>query len=141
LFLSIGRKYDRTPSNLTSNKDSRSAGYLPSKMNRFNTATFSRAGVYMDEPGKTSAWHHSNSPQGIRREKGVKRSMPVIVIVLMFLVAFLLAVLAMILAPLLGLGYAHWNRGSQSLPENPASTFANAELQPSGSNDSRYRSK
>jgi hypothetical protein len=67
--------------------------------------------------------------------------MPVIVIVLMFLVAFLLAVLAMILAPLLGVGYALWNRGSQSLPENPVSTFTNAELQPSGSNDSRYRSK
>ena len=64
--------------------------------------------------------------------------MPAIVIVLMFLVAFLLAVLAMILAPLLGLGYALWNRGSQSLPENPVRTFANAELQPSGSNDSRY---
>jgi len=65
--------------------------------------------------------------------------MPAIVIVLMFLVAFLLAVLAMILAPLLGLvGHALWNRGSQSLPENPVRTFANARLQPSGSNDSRY---
>jgi hypothetical protein len=59
----------------------------------------------------------------------------------MFLVAFLLAVLAMILAPLLGLGYALWNRGSQSHSENPVSTFANAELQPSGPHDSRYRSK
>jgi len=67
--------------------------------------------------------------------------MPVIVIVLMFLVAFLFAVLAMILAPLLGIGYALWNRGSQSLPENSVSTFANAELRPSGPNDSRYRSK
>jgi hypothetical protein len=67
--------------------------------------------------------------------------MPVIVIVLMFLVAFLLAVLAMILAPLLGLGYALWNRGSQSLPENSVSTFAKGELQPSGPHDSRYRSK
>jgi hypothetical protein len=57
----------------------------------------------------------------------------------MFLVAFLLAVLAMILAPLLG--YALWNRGSQSLAENSVSTFANAELQPSGPHDSRYRSK
>jgi multidrug transporter EmrE-like cation transporter len=61
----------------------------------------------------------------------VKRSMPVIVIVLMFLVAFLLAVLAMLLAPLLGVGYALWNRESQSLTENPVSAF----------NNSRYRSK
>jgi hypothetical protein len=61
----------------------------------------------------------------------VKRSMPVIVIVLMFLVAFLLAVLAMLVAPLLGVGYALWNRDSQGLPENPVSAF----------NNSRYRSK
>jgi hypothetical protein len=73
----------------------------------------------------------------------VKRSMPVIVIVLMFLVAFLLAVLAMLVAPLLGVGYALWNRGQQSLPENPVSTFTRAELQPSagGCSDSRYRSQ
>jgi drug/metabolite transporter (DMT)-like permease len=69
--------------------------------------------------------------------------MPVIVIVLMFLVAFLLAVLAMLLAPLLGAGYALWNRGQQSLPASPVSTFARAELQPSAgrSSDSRYRSQ
>jgi type VI protein secretion system component VasF len=73
----------------------------------------------------------SQSPQGIRRRKGVKRSMPVIVIVLMFLVAFLLAVLAMLVAPLLGVGYALWNRDSQNLAENPVSAF----------NNSRYRSK
>jgi nicotinamide riboside transporter PnuC len=57
--------------------------------------------------------------------------MPVIVIVLMFLVAFLLAVLAMLVAPLLGVGYALWNRDSQNLAENPVSAF----------NNSRYRSK
>jgi multidrug transporter EmrE-like cation transporter len=37
--------------------------------------------------------------------------MPIIVIVLMFLVAFLLAVIAMILMPILGVGYALWNKG------------------------------
>jgi len=69
--------------------------------------------------------------------------MPVIVIVLMFLVAFLLAVLAMILAPLLGRGYAIWNSGQQSLPENPVSTLTHAGLQPGagGSKALRYRSK
>jgi hypothetical protein len=69
--------------------------------------------------------------------------MPVIVIVLMFLVAFLLAVLAMLLAPLLGVGYALWNRGQQSFSENPISAFTHAEWQPSasGSSDSRYRSQ
>jgi hypothetical protein len=45
--------------------------------------------------------------------------MPVIVIVLMFLVALLLAVLAMLLAPLLGVGYALWNRESQSSRKIP----------------------
>jgi hypothetical protein len=61
----------------------------------------------------------------------------------MFLVAFLLAVLAMILAPLLGVGYAIWNRGQHGLPENSVSTFTHAELQPSagGSKAWRYRSK
>jgi len=69
--------------------------------------------------------------------------MPVIVIVLMFLVAFLLAVLAMLLAPLLGVSYALWNKGQQSLSENPISTFTHAQLQPSagGSSDPRYRSQ
>jgi hypothetical protein len=61
----------------------------------------------------------------------------------LFLVAFLLEALAMILAPLLGVGYAIWNRGQQSLPESPVSTFTRAEWQPSagGSKDLRYRSK
>jgi hypothetical protein len=61
----------------------------------------------------------------------------------MFLVAFLLAVLAMLLAPLLGVGYAFWNRGQQSVPETSASTFTHAELQPrfGGPNNSRYRSQ
>jgi drug/metabolite transporter (DMT)-like permease len=61
----------------------------------------------------------------------------------MFLVAFLSAVLAMLLAPLLGVGYALWNRGQQSLPKNRVSTFTHPELQTSarGSTDSRYRSQ
>ncbi len=72
----------------------------------------------------------------------MKRSMPIIVVVLMFLVAFLLAVLAMLVAPLLGVGYALWNTEQQGLSENPVSTFAHAELQPNAgrSGDSRYRS-
>lgn len=49
--------------------------------------------------------------------------MPVIVVVLMFLVTFLLAVIAMILAPILGVGYALWNRGQQGVEENPDSRY------------------
>jgi hypothetical protein len=65
--------------------------------------------------------------------------MPTIVIVLMFLVAFLLAVLAMILMPVLGIGFALWNK-SQIFGSDYVAGMQCAELEPnSRPNDSLRR--
>jgi multidrug transporter EmrE-like cation transporter len=65
--------------------------------------------------------------------------MPIIVIVLMFLVAFLLAVIAMILMPILGVGYALWNKG-QIFGSDYVAGMQCAKLEPnSRPNDSLRR--
>jgi len=71
----------------------------------------------------------------------VKRSMPVIVIVLMFLVAFLLAVVAMILVPILGIGYELWNKSQNGFEGNRVAAFQCADLErnPGRSNDLHRR--